>query len=157
MLGFPDRALARAEEAVTLARKLSHPPSVMLALSVAIVLHCFRRDADAAREKIEAMSQIAHDGMPRFIPDAKLQMAYISALGSEQQARAGMTVIQEALAADEDVEWKGFYVCLFASVCGLAGEADAGLNALKPAIEEVAATGARLWESELHSSQANSL
>ena len=61
------------------------PPSVMLALSVAIVLHCFRRDADAAREKIEAMSQIAHDGMPRFIPDAKLQMAYISALGSEDK------------------------------------------------------------------------
>lgn len=93
---------------------------------------------------------MAHDGMPRYIPDANLQMAYISALGSEQQARAGMTTIQEALAADEDVEAKGFYVCLFASVCGLAGEADAGLNALKPAIAEVAATGARLWESELH-------
>lgn len=150
MLGFPDRALARAEEAVTLARKLSHPPSVMQALSLAFVLHCFRHDAAAAREKIEAMSQIAHDGMPRWIPDAKLQMAYISALGSEQQARAGMTTIQEALAADEDVEAKGFYVCLFASVCGLAGEAEAGLNALKPAIEEVATTGARLWESELH-------
>lgn len=150
MLGFPDRALARVEEAVTLARKLAHPPSIMLALSLAIVLHCVRHDADAAREKIEAVSQIAHDGMPRYIPDAKLQMAYISALGSEQQAHAGMTVIQEALAAEEDVERKGFYLCLFACVCGLAGEADIGLNALKPAIEVVAATGARLWESELY-------
>jgi len=157
MLGFPDRALARAEEAVTLSRKLAHPPSVMHALSLAFVLHCFRRDAAAAREKIEAMSQIAQDWNPRWIPDANLQMAYISALGSEQQARAGMTAIQEALAADEDVEAKGFYVCLFASVCGLAGEADAGLNALKPAIAEVAATGARLWESELHRIAGNLL
>ena len=55
MLGFPDRALARAEEAVTLARKLSHPTSVMQALWHAIVLHCFRRDVAAARETIEAM------------------------------------------------------------------------------------------------------
>lgn len=157
MLGFPDRALGRAEEAVTLARKLSHPPSVMHALWPAMVVHCFRRDVAAARDKIEAMSQIAHDGMPRFIADEKLQMAYISVLEGEQQARAGMILMQEALAADEDVEAKGFYVSLFASVCGLAGEADAGLNALKPAIAEVATTGARLWESELHRIAGNLL
>ena len=86
-------------------------------------------------------------------------MAYISAHESKQQARVGMTAIQEALAADlsDDVEVKGFILCLFASVCGLAGEAEAGMNALKPAIAEVAATGARLWESELHRIAGNLL
>ncbi|UXN64460.1 AAA family ATPase [Phyllobacterium sp. A18/5-2] len=159
MLGFPDRALARAEEAVTLARKLAHPPSIMHALWYAIVLHCFRRDADAAREKIEAVLQMAHDWNPRWIPYATLQMAYISAHQNKQQARVCICAIQEALAAhlSNDVEVTGFHVCLFATACGLASEADIGLNALKPAIEEVAATGAHLWESELHRIAGNLL
>jgi hypothetical protein len=39
MLGFPDRALARVEESIALARKLSHPSSVLHALQYATVLH----------------------------------------------------------------------------------------------------------------------
>ncbi len=159
MLGFPDRALARAEDAVALARKLAHPPSLMHALWYAIILYCFRRDDNAARENIEAVLQMAHDWNPRWIPYATLQMAYISAHESKQQARVCMSAIQEALAAhlSDDVEVTGFHTCLFASVCGLAGEAEAGMNALKPAIAEVAATGACLWESELHRIAGNLL
>ena len=102
---------------------------------------------------------MAHDWNPRWIPYATLQMAYISAHESQQQARVCMSAIQEALAADlsDDVEVTGFHTCLFASVCELAGEADAGMNALKPAIAEVATTGARLWESELHRIAGNLL
>jgi predicted ATPase len=56
-----------------------------------------------------------------------------------------------------DVEWKGFILCLFGGVCELAGEVDAGLNAVEPAIAEAAATGARLWEAELHRTAGNLL
>ena len=84
---------------MTLARKLAHPPSLMHALCYAIILHYFRRDAAAARENIEAVLQMAHDWDPRWIPYATLQMAFISAHESKQQARVCMTAIQEALAA----------------------------------------------------------
>jgi predicted ATPase len=152
MLGFPDRALARSQESVALARKLSHPASVLHALYHTTVCHHLRRDAAALREKTEKLLQMAHELLPSWIPYANLQMSLISALGGEQQARAGMTTIQEARLTElsGDVEGSGFSVCLFAGVCGLSGEVDVGLNALERAIAEAAATGIRLWESELH-------
>jgi predicted ATPase len=55
------------------------------------------------------------------------------------------------------VEGNGFILCLFAGVCGLAGEIETGLNALESAIADVAASGARLWESELHRIAGNLL
>lgn len=159
MLGFPDRALARAKESVAMARKLSHPPSVLHAHFYATILHQFRRDATAALEETKAILRTEYERMPSWIRSASLLMALISALEGEQQARAGMATIQEALPAElsGDVEWKGFILCLFASVCGLAGEVSAGLNALESAIAEAAATGARLWESELHRIAGNLL
>jgi predicted ATPase len=159
MLGFPDRALARAEESIALAHKLSHPPSLMHALFYATILHQFRRDATALREKTEARFQLAQDRMPNEIPSNFLQRALISALESEQQARAGMTTIQEALQIElsGDVEWTGFILCLFADVCELAGEVEACLNALGSAISAATTSGVRLWESELHRLAGNLL
>jgi len=159
MLGFPDRALARVEESVTLARKLSHPPSDLHALYYTTVLHQLRRDAAATRQQTEALIQMAHDRLPSWIPSANLLMALIPALEGQQQARAAMTKIKEAqaIALSGDVEGNGFILCLFAGVCGLAGEIETGLNALESAIADVAASGARLWESELHRIAGNLL
>jgi len=107
----------------------------------------------------EATLQVARDRMPSWLHFAKLQMALISALEGEQQARAGMATIREALAprGSDDVEGTGFVLCLFARVCGLAGEIDAGLHASEQAIADATATGARLWESELHRTAGNLL
>jgi predicted ATPase len=86
-------------------------------------------------------------------------MALIAALEGEQQARAGIATIRETLATrrSNDVESTGFVLCLFASACGLAGEIDAGLHAAEQAIADATATGARLWESELHRIAGNLL
>ena len=157
MLGYPDKALARVEQSIVLARRLSHAPSILHALFYATVVHHFRGEATAARDTAEAALQIARDQLPSWTPYAELQMSLISALEEKPQARDRIVTIQEALAigGHSDVEGKGFLVCLFADVCGLAGEAEIGMNALEPAIAEVTATGARLWESELHRIAAN--
>jgi tetratricopeptide (TPR) repeat protein len=159
MLGFPDQALARTVEAIAMARRLSHPPSVTHALWYSTIVHQFRRDAAAAREATEARLQLAHNLSPTLVPSFKLHAALISALEGEQQARAAMTSIRTALpiAMYGDVEWKGFILCLFGGVCELAGEVDAGLNAVEPAIVEAEVTGARLWEAELHRTAGNLL
>jgi len=157
MLGYPDKALARVEQSIVLARRLSHAPSILHALCYATMMHYFRRDDAALRHTAEAALQIARDQLPSWIPYAELQMSLISALAEKPNAWDRVATIQEALATGghSDVEGKGFIVCLFADVCGLAGEAEIGLNALEQAIAEVAATGARLWESELHRIAAN--
>jgi predicted ATPase len=159
MLGFPDRALARTEESIALARKLSHPPSLMHAFFYATVLHHFRRDAAAARGVTEARLQLAHDRVPGDLDSINQQMALLSALEGEHQARAGMANIQNALPIElsRDIEWKAYILCLFAGVCELAGEMDAGLDVLEAGIAEMATTGVRLWEQELHRLAGNLL
>lgn len=53
-LGYPDQALKQAEDAVTFARGLAHPPSLVRALSFEALLHLFRRDAVSAGQHAEA-------------------------------------------------------------------------------------------------------
>ena len=47
-LGYPDRALKAAKEALSLARDVSHPFSITLALAYLAMLHQFRREPEAA-------------------------------------------------------------------------------------------------------------
>ena len=159
MLGFPDRALARVEESITIARELSHPPSLMHALSYATILHHFRGDLAAARDGAEARLQLARNRLPGELDAINREMALVSALEGERQARAGMANIQKALPIDlsRDIEWKAYILCLFAGVCELSGEMDAGLDVLEAAIAEMATTGVRLWEPELHRLAGNLL
>ena len=144
MLGFPDQALARARESISRARQLSHPPSLQHALYHATVLHYFRGDAAAARETAAARLQFAHEGSPAWVPKLNLELAMIQALEGAQQVPTPVTAAPPALPNEilSDVEGKGLVLCLFGCVCELAGEVDAGLSMLQPAISEAAATGA---------------
>ena len=52
-LGYPDRALNMANEALSLAREVSHPFSLTLALAYLAMLYQFRREPDAALKTAE--------------------------------------------------------------------------------------------------------
>ncbi|MCA1407741.1 hypothetical protein I6F26_26770 [Ensifer sp. IC3342] len=52
-LGYPDRGLKIAHEALALARDVSHPFSIALALDYLAMLHQFRREPDAALRTAE--------------------------------------------------------------------------------------------------------
>ena len=54
-LGYPDQALRRIHETLTLVQDLSHPFSLALALVHAAVLHQLRREGQAAQERAEAV------------------------------------------------------------------------------------------------------
>jgi len=58
-LGYPDQALQRSHEALTLAQQLAHPFSLAFALLFAAVLHQLRREAKAAQERAEAAIALA--------------------------------------------------------------------------------------------------
>jgi predicted ATPase len=59
MLGFPDRALKRANEAVALANRLNHPFSLAYALFHTGLLHLWRREADLVQERAQAVLDLA--------------------------------------------------------------------------------------------------
>src|SRR5712692_6787555 len=64
-LGYPDQALKKSQEALTLARELSHPFSLALALQWAIRLHQFRREVQTVREQAEAVIALSKEqGFP---------------------------------------------------------------------------------------------
>jgi predicted ATPase len=151
MLGFPDQALACAEEAVARARALGHPPSLMHALTHAVVVHYLRGDHRSHRVKTEELSRIAGEGLARWVPFSNLQILYLQAIGGETDLAERMPMLRDALAAElaGDVEKTGFCVSLFCEVCRRAGELDEGLSAAQAAIKEAVRTGVRIWEPEL--------
>src|SRR5271168_1247066 len=67
-LGWPDRALARAQEAVSLGRRLNHPFSMVRALFFETNIHRSRRDRARQQERaaeVVALSEI--QGFPLFV------------------------------------------------------------------------------------------
>ena len=64
-LGFPDRALAQSNAAISEARKLAHPPSLALSLSLGTLPLSFVRDDVALEERAEQLVTIAAEqGFP---------------------------------------------------------------------------------------------
>ncbi|HWQ12098.1 MAG TPA: NB-ARC domain-containing protein [Roseiflexaceae bacterium] len=61
MLGFPDRALERADEAVALANRLNHPFSMAYALFHTGVLHLWRRELELVQRRAQAALEIAEE------------------------------------------------------------------------------------------------
>ena len=54
-LGYADQALASAHEALRLAHELAHPFTLVMSLNAMAVLHCFRREVQAAHELTETL------------------------------------------------------------------------------------------------------
>ena len=67
-LGYPDQALQRSHEALTLARELAHPFSLGSALFFAAWLHQFRREWHLTHERAEAaIALAAEQGFAHFV------------------------------------------------------------------------------------------
>jgi predicted ATPase/class 3 adenylate cyclase len=58
-LGFPDRAVERADRAIELAKKLNHPFTLAYALFHTGSLHMWRGEMELAKERAEAMMEVA--------------------------------------------------------------------------------------------------
>src|SRR5262249_43193977 len=54
LLGYPDQALERSHEALTLARESSRPFALTAVLNFAATLHLLRREVQAVQERAEA-------------------------------------------------------------------------------------------------------
>jgi adenylate cyclase len=61
MLGYPDQALQRSQDALTRARELAHPFSLAYALSCAATLHHRRREGPATQGHAEAVMALTHE------------------------------------------------------------------------------------------------
>ncbi len=151
-LGYPDQALQRSHEALSLAWELSHPFSLALALYRAATLHQLRREVQLTRERVEAvMALSAEQGFPLWLTWGTVLRGW--ALAVQGQGEEGIAQMRQGLAASQAIGaelFRPYYLALLAEVYGKEGQAEDGLAALAEALDIVRRTGNRWYEAELY-------
>ena len=151
-LGYPDQALKRSHEALTLAQELSHPFSLAFALVMAAMLHQLRREGQAAQERAEAaMALSTEQGFAHWLADGTILRGW--ALAEQGQREEGITQMRQGLAAlraiGSEIERPSF-LALLAEAYGKEGQAEEGLAVLAEALAMVDKSGERFYEAELY-------
>jgi len=159
-LGYPDQALQRSHEALTLARELSHPYSLGYALFFATWLHQFRREWHLTHETAEGLIALATEhGFALWVAGgtvmrgwALAQRSHASGAG-QRPGEEGIAQMQQGLVAWRATGAKVFRpygLTLLAEASAQVGQCEAGLTRLAEALAVVDETGERRWEAELY-------
>src|SRR5262249_21715060 len=124
--GYPDQALQRAHEAITLARELSHPYSLAIALGRTAMLHRLRREGQAVQALAEETISLATEqGFPFFSVQGSILQGWT--LAEQGQTESGIAQIRQGLAAFQDmgIASTGSYnLSLLAEAYGKAGQVE---------------------------------
>ena len=151
-LGYPEQALARSQEALVLARRLSHPHSLALALHAAATLHQFRGTARVAQECAEAALALATEHAFAFY-QANSTVLQGWALAVQGHAAEGMAQMCQGVAAYEATGAalrRTYFGALLAEAYGRAGQVTEGLRLLAQALTVVRTNGEQVYEAELY-------
>jgi class 3 adenylate cyclase len=151
LLGFPRKAMKLGAEAVTLARSLSHPYSLAMAMwHSAIVLQVGRHRrscGDLATELLELSQE--HD-FPMTCGAGMFLLGWAGADAGEIEK--GIAVMEEGLALFSTGRrvTRPYMLAILASAKADFGNPGEGLELLKDALASTEAGGERWWLAELH-------
>jgi class 3 adenylate cyclase/tetratricopeptide (TPR) repeat protein len=151
-LGYPTRALRIAEEGLALAREISHPFSIALALNYLAMLHQFGRDSDAALERAtEARSICAEHGFDYYGAWSSLIRAWaIAESGRLDQGLAAYdTALEDFRRTDAGLRIP-HYLGQLAAIHRKAGKVNEALALIDRAIAVAKATAESWCDPELH-------
>jgi adenylate cyclase len=150
-LGQPDAALARAREAITLARGLDDPFNLGYALHFEMVVHWLRRDVDAQRERATEMITLSEThsfplwlGFGRtFHAAARVETGDVGALA---EIKDGMALVGET----RQQSWAPPFYAIAAEARRAAGNLPWARRTVAAALAVAAQTGQPLWDADLH-------
>jgi predicted ATPase len=135
-LGYPDQALQRVQEMLSLARELAHPYSLAYALGFAARVHQLRQEGQQTREQAEAAITLCTDhGFPLYLAVGTILRGW--ALAEQGQGKDGIAQICQGLtslrATGAEV-FTPYYLALLAEAYGRGGEAGEGLTVVGEAL-----------------------
>jgi predicted ATPase len=152
LLGYPEQARRRSQQALELAREPLHPFSLAYALMHATQCHWLRREAQATRAQAEATLAVATtQGFPLWEAGARIVRGW--ALAEQGQVEEGIGQLRHGIAAWQETgaaivvpSW----LAQLAEAYGQAGQIEEGLATLTTASATIKQTGERWWEAEVH-------
>ena len=152
LLGFPNRAQQNSDDALMLAREVSHPYSLVFALSYIASLHQLRREIEDIQGRTEeAISLATEHGFTQWVVHHMMLQDYCMAESSEREN--AINQLCWSLSAWQDTGALlalPYYLALLAEVYETANRPDEGLAAVHEALNIVDKTGERWFEAELY-------
>ena len=151
ILGYPDRAVARSDQAIAVARATAHAASVVEATTWRAEIALFRREVEDVKQHAAAALALATEhALPFWTSKTIIMLGW--ALSEEGHSTDGVARIREGLAALEttgDKLFRPYYLALLAQALGTAGRPDEGLDRLDEAIESHRKCEVPYWDAEL--------
>jgi tetratricopeptide (TPR) repeat protein len=148
LLGYPDKALAFASEALTLAKRIGHPFSLEDALLKDAMLHLDRGEPELALQQLEAAEALVVEQRLGFVMESRfLRGAVLSAQKAFEEAIA---CLREGLASRLGAMRLRLYGLVWlAEALARQGQHGAALAATREGLRTEEKTGHRQLEAEL--------
>jgi predicted ATPase len=150
-LGYPDQALKRCHEALSLAQELAHPFSLAFALYGTARLHQFRRELEAAHQYAKTLIALSTEQGFALREAAGIILEGWALSGHGR--REGVTQICQGVAAHRATGaelYRPYFLALLAEACGTHGQVEEGMRVMAEALAAVDKTGERFYEAELY-------
>jgi len=151
-LGYPEQALRRSQEALTLAHKLSHPYSLAYALCLAARLQYTLRQGQVAQDQAEeAITLATEQGFPHWRALGTILRGWALAVqGQPEEGVAHMRQGVDGFRATGAQVAQPQWLAMLAEGYRANGQAEHGLCVLEKALSLTDRHGERWWEAELH-------
>ena len=149
-LGYPDQALQRSQEAIALAREISHPYSLVFALHFGTAVHRFRREGALAQTQAEGVVALAGEqGFPYFHAAGTYLRGW--ALAEQGHVEEGIADMLEGqrIWQESGIRQLGQVSLPLAEAYGKLDRVEDGLTVLAQAEAEMAKSNEKWWQAEL--------
>jgi predicted ATPase/class 3 adenylate cyclase len=156
LLGYPEKGLAIASEALALAERIAHPFSLEIALMNNAMHHLDRGEPELALQRLSAAEILAAKQRLGFTHEPQfLRGAALSAQGAVEEA---VGCLREGLAGRLGATRSRPYgLARLAEALVRQGEHDAAFAAAREGLEVQRQTGQQRWQAELHRLQGIAL
>jgi len=159
LLGYPDQALQRSHQALSLAQTIAHPLSQASALTLATILYQLRREVQATHACAEATIACATEhAFPYWLTCGVILRGWV--LSAQGQAAEGITQMRQGIATRQATGAEvaqTHALALLAEAYGRSSQALEGLRALAEALVAVTKRDERFYEAELYRLQGEML